>query len=94
MMSNKFENVPKEEDTRILFRKETKLDDYDILHEEWNWEGIKAESIIFANDDISGLADEKIEQEVRKSPLIKEDSQITLKRLKEFTFVNFNFETT
>jgi hypothetical protein len=93
-MSNKFSSVSKDKDTRILFRKELKLGNYDVLHEKWNWEGIKAESIIFANDDISGLTDEEVEQEVRKSPFIKEDSQITLKRLEEFTFVNFNFEIT
>ena len=93
-MSDKFSGVSKEEDTRILFRKEAKLGNYDVLHEKWNWEGIKAESIIFANDDISGLTDEEIEQEVRKSPFIKSGSQITLKRSKEFTFVNFNFEMT
>ena len=93
-MSKKFGSVPIEDDTRILFRNETKLGNYDVLFEKWNWEGIKADSIIFANDDISGLTDEEIEQKVRKSPLIKEDSQITLKRSKEFTFVNFNFETT
>lgn len=93
-MSEKFSGVSKEDDTRILFRKEVKLGNYDVLHEKWNWEGIKAESIIFANDDISGLTDEEVEQEARKSPLIKEGSQITLKRSKEFTFVNFNFEIT
>lgn len=93
-MSNKFDGIRVEDDTRILFRKEAKLGHYDVLHEKWNWEGIKAESIIFANDDIPGLTDEEIEQEVRKSPLIKEGSQITLKRSREFTLVNFNFETT
>lgn len=93
-MNKKIGRVPTEEDTRILYRKEVKIGDYDVVHERWNWEGIKAESFIFANDDISGLTDEKIEQEVRKSQLFKGESQITLKRTKEFTFVNFNFETT
>jgi hypothetical protein len=93
-MSNKFDNVPVEKDTRILFRKEEKIGNYDALHEKWNWEGIKAESIIFANDDISDLTDEEIEQEVRTSEFIKEGSQITLKRSEVFTYVNFNFETT
>ena len=93
-MSEKFGRVPTEKDTRILYRKEVQIGNYDILYEKWNWEGIKAESFIFANDDISGLTDEQIEHEVRKSQLVKGESQITLKRLKEFTFVNFNFETT
>lgn len=53
-----------------------------------------AESIIFANDDISNLTDEEIEQKVRKSALLTGGSEITLKRLKDYTFVNFKFETT
>lgn len=93
-MSKKFDGVPVDEDTKILLRQETKLGNYDVLYEAWYWEGISAESFIFANDDISGLTDIELKQEVRKSPLLKEGSDITLKRLKEFTFVNFNFETT
>jgi hypothetical protein len=92
-MTDKFKNVPVEEDTRILFRNEAKFGDYDVLYEMWSWEGISAESIIFASDDISGLTDDELEQEVRKSPLVKKESAVTIKRLEAgFTFVNFNFE--
>ena len=93
-MSDKLKIVPVEEDTRILFRKEARLGNYDVLYEMWSWEGISAESIIFASDDISDLTDEELEQEVRKSPLVKKESAVTIKRLDSgFTFVNFNFET-
>ena len=52
-----------------------------------------AESIIFANEDIVGIADDEVEAEVRTSPLLNADSKITLKRSESgFTFVNFNFE--
>ena len=91
-MSKKFDGVPVEEDTRVLFRLEASLGKYDVLYEMWSWEGIHAESLIFVNDDISGLSDEEIEREVRLSPLVKKGSDMTLKRLKDFTFVNFNFE--
>jgi hypothetical protein len=93
-MSDKLKNVPVEEDTRILFRKEARLGNYDVLYERWSWEGISAESLIFSNDDVSDLTDEDLEQEVRKSPLVKKESAVTIKRLDAgFTFVNFNFET-
>ena len=93
-MSKKFDGVPVDEDTKILFRLEAKLGEFDILYEKWSFEGVTAESFIFANDDISGMTDEEIEQEVRKSPLVKEGSQILIKRLGVgFTFANFNFET-
>ena len=40
------------------------------------------------------MTDEEIEQKVRQSPLVKEGSEILIKRLDAgFTFVNFNFET-
>jgi hypothetical protein len=93
MMSEKFDGVPVEEDTRILSRREAKLGRFEVLHEKWNWEGIVAESFIFANDDVAGMTEEEIEQEVRKSPLVKKESQVLVKRLDAgFTFVNFNFE--
>ena len=93
-MSQKFDDVPVDKDTRILFRYPAKLGKYDILYEMWSWEGIKAESIIFATDDVSDLTDEEVEKEVRQSPLLKKESAVTIKRLDVgFTFINFNFET-
>ena len=92
-MANKFESVPVEEDTIILFQQEAKLGEYDVLYQKWFWEGITAESIIFANEDIVGIADNELEAKVRTSPRLKADSKITLKRSESgFTFVNFNFE--
>jgi hypothetical protein len=91
-MSHKFDGVPVEKDTRILFRQTAKFGKYDVLYEMWSWEGIKAESIIFETDDVSDMTDEELEKEVRQSPLVNKDSAVTIKRLAEgFTFVNFNF---
>ena len=93
-MSNKFDAVPVENDTKIIFQIEAKLGEYDVLYEKWFWSGITAESIIFANEDIAGLSDEEIEREVKSSPLLKPDSSITMKKTESgFTFVNFNFES-
>ncbi len=94
IMASKFERVPVEENTKIIFQQEAKLGEYDVLYQKWYWDGITAESIIFANKDIVGIADDEVEAEVRTSPLLKANSEITLKRLESgFTFVNFNFET-
>lgn len=81
---NKFNNVPVEEDTTILFQQEATLGTYD---------GVNAESLIFEDKDVSGLDDNEIEMNVRTSPLLSENSQITLVRSSGFTFVNFNFLT-
>jgi len=93
-MTDKFNKVPVEEDTAILFQTEAKLGKYDILYQKWFWDGITAESIIFANEDVDDLEEEEIIKEVKASPLLKKDSKITFKRSDTgYTFVNFNFET-
>jgi len=89
----KFNNVPVEEDTKILFQLEVTLGEYKVLYEKWFWDGITAESIIFANEDVAELTDSEIEKKVRTSPLLNEGTIITLTRSDSgFTFVNFNFE--
>ncbi|MFK5949693.1 MAG: hypothetical protein QM500_13100 [Methylococcales bacterium] len=91
-MSNRFDSVPVENDTRILFRHEMKFGEYDILYEKWCWDGISAESIIFASEDVAGLSDKQLEFEVRSSPLLRHDTCVTVKSTESgFTFVNFNF---
>ena len=93
-MSDKFSEVPVDKGTTILFQHEAKLGEYSVLYQKWYWDGITAESIIFSTDDISALTDDEIESEVRNSPLVNEDSSITLSHAESgFTFVNFNFET-
>lgn len=92
-MSGKFDNVPVESDTKILFQLETRFGNYDVLYQKWFWDGVNAESLIFATEDIVDISDDQLKMEVRNSPLLKKNSRITIKRLEnEFTFVNFNFE--
>jgi len=92
-MSNKFKNVPVEWDTKILFQQEIKLEDKDVIYQIWDWDGIKANSIIFISKDIDHQTDEELKNIIKKMPLYKANSEITLKRDESFTFVNFNFET-
>jgi hypothetical protein len=91
-LKNRFNVVPIEADTRILYQQEGKLCGYDIRYEIWSWDGIEAESIIFLNDDVEDLSDQEIETLVRKSPIVKEGSAMTLNRSTDFTFVIFNFK--
>ena len=93
-MSDKFKDVPVEHDTTIISQQEIKLGEYTVLHQVWFWEGITAESIIFANEDVVDLSDQEIEMKVKTSPFFKTDSSIHQKRNRfGFTFVNFNFES-
>ncbi len=94
-MKNKFENVPKDKDTRIIASLEITFGEYRALHQGWCWDGIIAESLIFFNEDIKDLTEDELVEEVRLSPLISAESRekgITYKLSGEFTFVNFNFE--
>lgn len=54
--------------------------------------GLMQNLSFFFNDDVSGLTDQEIETLVRKSPIVKEGSAMTLNRSTDFSFVNFNFE--
>ena len=91
-MSDKFKNVPVDADTNILFSAEANLGEYDVLYQKWSWDGIIAESVIFVSEDVADISDAEIEAEVRTSPLVEEESQMTIKRAESgFTFANFNF---
>ena len=90
-MNEKFNDIPMDKDTKILFSSPMKWGNLDIVYQKWNWEGILAESIIFLNEDVEDMDDEALESTVRVGPLVGKDSQITIRRLENFTFVNFNF---
>jgi hypothetical protein len=43
-----------------LFELNATLDDYDVLYQMWNWDGITAESFIFFSPDIYNLTDVEV----------------------------------
>jgi len=92
-MSDKFTDIPREKDTKIMFSSPMKWGELDIVYEKWKWNGISAESIIFLTDDVFSLNDAALEADVRDGPLVKSDSQVTIKRTEKYTFVNFNFSS-
>ncbi len=92
-MSEKFNNVPTDPETNIILQKLATIDEYEVLYQAWNWQGVAAESIIFASDDIKTLTDKQLEEIIRPLPLLQKDTKITIKRSDSgFTFVNFNFK--
>jgi len=93
-MTEKFKDLPVEEDTQIILSIEAKIADYDVVYQKWNWDGIFAESVIFYNDDVADLNEEQIKHEVALcTALVKENTQMTYKKGEKYTFVNFNFIT-
>lgn len=93
-MDSKFESVPLDSDTKILFQEQMTFGTRDVLFQKWNWDGITAESLIFVERDLDGLNDEELLAEVKASQLAKKESRMTIKRTENgFLFVNFNFVT-
>jgi len=91
-MQGKFDGVPIEEGTIIIFQLEAAFGKYKVLYQKWKWEGVTAESVIFDNQDIVTMSDDEIIMEVKNSPLLNPDAELTFKRSESgFTFVNFNF---
>ncbi len=94
IMNEKFKDLPVDEDTQIILSFETKVEHYDVVYQKWYWSGIYAESIIFCNEDVTPLSEEEIKKEVAENTaLLKDNSQMTIKRGDKYTFVNFNFIT-
>lgn len=92
-MSEKFSKVTMEEGDILIFEQVCALGEYEVLYQNWVWEDIEAHGMIFADEDVSHLTDEQIIAEVKLSPMVNKDSEITFARNKDgFTFVNFNFE--
>ena len=92
-MNNKFSAVPIENGTNILFELNATLDDYDVLYQMWSWDGVTAESFIFLSSDIADLTDEEVKTLAKNSPMIKDNSELTMVRYDDgYTFINFNFK--
>ena len=91
---SKFNNIPEQKDTKIIFREETRFGDFDVVYEKWEWDGILAESIIFDEDDVSEMNDDEIINQVKDSPLFDEKiypGDPTIRHISGLVFVNLNF---
>ena len=88
----KFDDVPTEDETRILISKNAKWGDFDTLYQIWTWAGVQAESLIFLTKDISMIPESELLEDIRSSAMVKDkDTEITCKTTSKFTFFNFNF---
>jgi hypothetical protein len=85
-----FLDVPVEDDTRLMNVTSIKIEGIEGRYESWVWEGIVAESLIFHTEAVEQLSDVELESLVDRYMVIK-DHRKTVKRLENYTFVNFNF---
>lgn len=90
-MKDKFENVPVEADTRILFRdNNVKVGERTARYEMWSWDGIHGESLIFSADNVLGLTDEDFKGMLTDGNLLKKNFTVTRKT--DLVFVNYTAE--
>ena len=47
--NTKFENIPTDDDTFVLRQRTVSINQIDAVHQEWVWDGILAESMIFSS---------------------------------------------
>lgn len=90
-MNPEFGQVPEDADTEVLFRKEDKIRDYDVLFEFWVSEGISTVSAIFLKADIGELSDEALIKMIQEKC---HTGTVTISRTNEkYVFVNYSFKT-
>jgi hypothetical protein len=88
----KFTNIPVEEDTIIKRNTLIEIEGLQALHQNWAWDGIAAESLIFIAGEVAQLDDDKITLLALSSKLPSVDSKFTISRDREgYTYINFNF---
>ena len=88
----KFDDVPVEEDTKVRWSREKRLEDFDVLHQKWVWDGMVGESAIFVSDEVKHLSDSDLQSLVSQASWVTGDGGVTITRSpKGYTFANFNF---
>jgi len=91
-LSARFDQVPSDPDTEVRKKREVEVDGYPALHQQWDWQGISGESLIFADPDVNGLSNTALKKLVASSKFVKGQGPVMLNRTDEgYIFVNFNY---
>ena len=54
-MNEKFANIPMDSDTLLLLQADAQINGIDALYQKWIWDGVAADSLIFANADVAKI---------------------------------------
>jgi hypothetical protein len=92
-VQTEFSQVPVESDTTIFHQEIFTVEDYDARWEQWGWNGIKAETLVFIETQLAGMSDNALKGMVQADPRFTTSGPITLTRDNNgYAFVNFNFQ--
>lgn len=93
-MNSRFKNVPLDPDTKIDAQRDIRIQDLDALHQHWNWDGIRAESLVFVTTDIAQLSPDDLKDLLVKEHLINPGERVTTSQSESgYTFINFHFRS-
>ena len=100
-ISPEWDAMPKDEDTTINHSAFVQIDNptqpnapITAKHEQWTWEAIRAESLVFLEKNVVGMDDEVLFSMLKASAIgAKADrNRTTISRKGNgFVFINFNF---
>lgn len=91
-MGGRFDQVPADPETEVRKKREVEVDGYPALHQQWDWQGISGESLIFADPDVDGLSNTALKKLVASSPFVQGKGPVMLNRTSEgYIVVNFNY---
>ncbi|MFT7299147.1 MAG: hypothetical protein ACI9WO_001969 [Sphingobacteriales bacterium] len=90
-MSDKFKNIPTDEETQMLSAKEIKIAGYDALHQKWIWDDLNGETLVFSTPDIQALSEKELKDLILENHKIKSPKDMVVNTVEEgFTFVTVN----
>ena len=91
---HKFQKITNEKNTNVTHNLQTKFGELDCVYQIWLYGLIQGSSLIFHKNDIKDLTNEELENLLRTSPLMTDNtSEITISSTSDdYTFINFNFE--
>jgi hypothetical protein len=95
-MNEKFQNIPLDDDTLILFESPMKMGDLDCVFQTWRFDNIQGSSLIFYSSDLEFKSHDELKTWVSESEIIQNKEKITLSTDPNdhpYTFVNFDFKT-
>lgn len=87
---NKFQDIPEDKDTVILFQKRGFVSDFQVLFQHWSYDGILGISAIFLKEDVGGYSDDELKGLFDKK--FVEQGMTVSKNSEKYIFVNYGFE--
>lgn len=91
--SGKFDTIQVDGETTIRAVHESLFETFHVRHEQWYWDGVVADAIVFVTEDVSGFSKDDLIALVKKLPTVNKDTRFTVGEDTKtgHTFVNFNF---